>query len=212
MSKPKVAFFMSHYKRPEYVAMTLKSLEESQEYDNVHFYIVEDENPNLGLRQRIINFFDEVRGKGYDYLIKMDGDCIVPKNYINDMVAKMQSTDADMLSPNVMPSNAAMNFGKDDLDGKGYRPSEIIGGLWCMKASLIEDMYFESHPTNGLVGAISVLKQICVEKEPRIGWVTEIVVEDVGHWGGKHPLHLKTKEHELYSKEVGRAIAWTHLK
>lgn len=209
MQKPKVAFFMSHYKRPEYVAMTLKSLEESQEYDNVHFYIVEDENPNLGLRQRIINFFDEVRGQGYDYLIKMDGDCIVPKNYINDMVAKMQSTDADMLSPNVVPSNAAMNFGKDDLDGKGYRPSEIIGGLWCMKASLIEDMYFESHPTNGLTGAISVLKQICVEKEPKIGWVTEIVVEDVGHWGGKHLLHIKSKEHEMYSKEVGRQVAWS---
>lgn len=199
---------MSHYKRPEYVAMTLKSLEESQEYENVHFYIVEDNNPNLGLRQRIINFFDEVRGQGYDYLIKMDGDCIVPKNYINDMVAKMQSTDADMLSPNVVPSNAAMNFGKDDLDGKGYRPSEIIGGLWCMKASLIEDMYFESHPTNGLVGAISVLKQICVEKEPKIGWVTEIVVEDVGYWRGTHSKHIKSIEHETYSRQVGRQISW----
>lgn len=209
MLSPKVAFFMSYYKRPEYVVMTLKSLEESQQYENVHFYIVEDNNPNLGLRQRIINFFDEVRGKGYDYLIKMDGDCIVPKNYINDMVSKMKSTDADMLSPNVVPSNAAMNFGKDDLDGKGYRPSEIIGGLWCMKASLIEDMYFESHPTNGLTGAISILKQICVEKEPRIGWLPDIVVEDVGHWGGKHQLHIKSKDHELYSKEVGRQIAWT---
>lgn len=209
MSKPKVAFFISHYKRPEYVAMTLKSLEESQEYENVHFYIVEDDNPNLGLRQRIINFFDEVRGQGYDYLIKMDGDCLVPNNYINDMVAKMQSTDADMLSPNVMPSNAAMNFGKDDLDNKGYRPSDIIGGLWCMKASLIEDMYFESHPTNGLTGAISLLKQICVEKEPKIGWVTEIVVEDVGHWSGRHEKHIKTKDHEMYSKEVGRQVAWS---
>lgn len=209
MSKPKVAFFMSWYKRPEYVDMTLKSLKESQEYDNVHFYIVEDDNPNLGLRQRIINFFDEVRGKGYDYLIKMDGDCIVPNNYINDMVAKMQSSGADMLSPNVMPSNAAMNFGKEDLEGLGYRPSDIIGGLWCMKASLIEDMYFESHPTNGLTGSISLLKQICVEKEPKIGWVTEIVVEDVGHWSGRHALHIKTKEHEMYSKEVGRQVAWS---
>lgn len=200
---------MSSYKRPEYADLCLKSIENSQEYDNVHFYIVDDNNPNIGLRQRIINFFEEVRDKEYDFLIKMDSDCIVPKNYVNDMVSKMLSTNADILSPNVIPSNAAFSFGKDDLDNKGYRPSDIVGGLWCMKADLIKDMYFESHPTNGLMGAISILKQICVEKEPKIGWVPDIVVEDIGHWSGKHELHIKSKEHELYSKEVGRQIAWS---
>lgn len=209
MSNPKIAFFLSFYKRPEYIDLCLKSIEESQEYENVHFYIVNDNNPNLGLRQRIINFFDEVKGQGYDFLIKMDADCLVPKNYVNDMVSKMLSTQADILSPNVVPSNAAFTHGKDDIDNKGYRPSEIVGGLWCLKASLIEGMYFESHPTNGLTGAISILKQICVEKDPKIGWLPDVIVEDVGHWMGKHPLHIKSKAHEMYSKEVGRQISWS---
>lgn len=200
---------MSSYKRPEYADICLKSIEDSQAYENVHFYIVDDNNPNIGLRRRIINFLNEIKGQGYDFLIKMDSDCIVPKNYVNDMVSKMLSTGADILSPNVVPSNAAFSFGKDDLDNLGYRPSEIVGGLWCMKSSLVEDMFFENHSTNGLTGAISILKQICVEKEPKIGWVPDIIVEDIGHWSGKHTLHIKSKEHEMYSKEVGRQVAWS---
>lgn len=206
--QPKIAFFMSSYKREEYLEMCIDSINNSQEYNNVHFYFVRDDNPNLGLRQRIINFFDEVKGQKYDFLIKMDSDCLVPKNYVNDIIKVMQNSDADILSPNVIPSNAAFVYGREDIDKKGYRPAEIVGGLWVMKASLIEDMYFESHPTNGLTGAISILKQICVEKEPKIGWVADVVVEDVGYWRGSHPKHIKSKEHEIYSKEVGRQIGW----
>lgn len=208
-SQPKIALFMSHYKRPEYTAIAVEALKNAQEYVNTDVFIVEDANPNLGLRQRIIDFFATVCGQGYDILAKMDNDCLVPKNWLNDIVKVMQNSDADILSPNVVPSNAAFTYGRDDTEKKGYRPAEIVGGLWVMKASLIEDMYFESHNTNGLIGAISILKQICVEKEPKIGWVPDVTVEDVGHWTGKHKLHLKTKEHELYSKEVGRQLAWS---
>lgn len=207
--QPKIALFMSHYKRPEYTEMAIAALKDAQEYHNTDVFIVEDDNPNLGLRTRIIDFFDTVREGKYDVIAKMDNDCLVPKNWLNDIIKVMQNSDADILSPNVMPSNAAFTYGKDDIENKGYRPAEIVGGLWVMKASLIEDMYFERHPTNGLMGAISILKQICVEKEPKIGWVADVIVEDVGHWTGKHKLHIKTKEHELYSKEVGRQLAWS---
>lgn len=200
---------MSHYKRPEYTEMAIEALKNAQEYPNTDVYIVEDDNPNLGLRTRIIDFFDTVNKEGYDIIAKMDNDCIVPKNWLNRIVEVMQNSDADILSPNVVPSNAAFTYGRDDIDGKGYRPAEIVGGLWVMKASLIKDMYFERHPTNGLMGAISILKQICVEKDPKIGWVAEVAVEDAGHWTGKSVHHIKSKEHEMYSKSVGRQIAWS---
>lgn len=200
---------MSHYKRPEYTQLCMNAMKESQEYENTDFYIIEDDNPNLGLRERIIDFFDAVKDKKYDVLAKMDNDCIVPKNWLTDMVNKLMYSDADILSPNVIPSNAAFQYGREDTENKGYRPAEIVGGLWVMRAHLINDMYFERHPTQGLIGAISILKQIATEKDPKIGWVTEVVVEDVGHWSGKHKLHIKTKEHEMYSKEVGRQLAWS---
>lgn len=200
---------MSTYKRNEYLELCVKSIQESQEYHNVDFYMVEDDNPNTGLRNRIIDFFEEIKDKDYDILMKMDSDCIVPKNYVDNMVIALSHSDADILSPNVMPSNAAFTYGREDVDKKGYRPAEIVGGLWVMKASLIKDMYFERHPTQGLTGAISILKQIVTEKEPKIGWIPDIIVEDIGHWSGKHQLHIKSKDHELYSKEVGRQIAWS---
>lgn len=206
--RPKIALFMSYYKRPEYTELAIKALKEAQEYVNTDIYLVDDNEPNLGLRDRIISFFDTVRPMDYDILAKMDNDCIVPKNWLNDIIKVMQNSDADILSPNVIPSNAAFTYGKEDTDNKGYRPAEIVGGLWVMKAHLINNIFFERHQTNGLTGAISILKQICVEKEPVIGWVPDVIVEDIGHWSGKHKLHIKSKEHEQYSKEVGRQIAW----
>lgn len=207
MSLPKTCVFMSHYQRPEYTQMAIKALQEAQEYDEL--VIVDDNEENVGLRNRIIDFFDYVKTRDFDVIAKMDNDCIVPKNWLNDMLKVMVNSDADILSPNVVPSNAAFTYGRDDKDGKGYRPAEIVGGLWVMKTSLIKDMYFERHPTEGLTGAISILKQIVTEKEPKVGWVADVTVEDVGHWSGKHKLHLKSKEHEMYSKSVGRQIAWS---
>lgn len=204
-----VAIFMSHYQRPEYTKHCIDALNQAQEYPHADFYIVEDINPNTGLRNRIIDFFDSIKGRQYDFIAKMDNDCLVPKNWMNDMLAVFARSDADILSPNVMPSNAAFTYGKADTEHKGYRPSEIVGGLWFMKYSLIKDMYFERHELNGLTGAVPLLRQIVTEKEPKIGWVAEVVVQDMGHWSGQHKLCIKTKDYERYSKEVGRAIAWT---
>lgn len=205
----KIAVFLPHYKRPEYTKLCLDALYSAQEYPNTEIIVVEDDNPNLGLRERIIDFFDYVKSNDFDIIAKMDNDCIVPKNWLNDMVKVMYNSDADILSPNVEPSNAAFSYGKEDTMKKGYRPAEIVGGLWVMKASLIKDMYFERVGTEGLTGAISILKQIVTEKEPIVGWVADVVVQDVGHWSGRHGLHIKSKEHEIYSKTVGRQIAWT---
>ncbi len=209
MSLPKVAIFMSYYQRPEYTEKCIQAINESQTYENVDFYIVEDANPNTGLRNRILDFFDSIKDKDYDIICKMDNDCLVPKNWLNDILEVFSKSDADILSPNVMPSNAAYMYGKPDKDNKGYMPAEIVGGLWCMKYSLIKDMVFERHELNGLTGAIPLLRQIVTEKEPNIGWVPNVVVEDMGHWSGQHELCIKSKEHFEYSKEVGRAVAWS---
>lgn len=205
----KIAVFMSHYQRNDYTAKCIQALNEAQDYPNVDFYIVEDNNPNTGLRNRIIDFFESIKDKDYDIIAKMDNDCLVPKNWLNDILDVFEKSDADILSPNVFPSNAAFNYGRDDKEGKGYRPAEIVGGLWCMKYSLVKDMYFERHELNGLTGAVPLLAQIVTEKEPKIGWIPNVVVEDVGHWSGTHELHVKSREHYDYSKEVGRSVAWS---
>lgn len=205
----KIAVFMSWYKRPEYTERCIKALNEAQEYSNTDFYIVEDDNPNTGLRNRIIDFFESIKGKGYDIIAKVDNDCLMPKNWLNDILDVFEKSDADILSPNVFPSNAAFNYGRDDKEGKGYRPAEIVGGLWCFRYSLIKDMYFERHDLNGLMGAVPLLRQIVMENDAKVGWVPNVVVEDVGHWSGTHELHVKSKEHYDYSKEVGRSIAWS---
>jgi GT2 family glycosyltransferase len=208
-NKPHVAVFMSHFRRPEYTAKCIKAINEAQEYPNVDFYIVEDDNPNTGLRNRIIDFFESIKGKGYDFISKMDNDCLVPKNWLNDILDVFEKSDADILSPNVTPSNAAFTYGREDREGKGYRPAEIVGGLWTMKYSLVENMYFERHELHGLTGAVPLLRQIVTEHEPKIGWLANVTVQDVGHWSGMHPEHIKSKEHEVYSREVGREIAWS---
>lgn len=205
----KIAVFMSHYRRPDYTEKCIKALNEAQEYPNTDFYIVDDENPNTGLRNRIIDFFDSIKDKDYDIIAKIDNDCLVPANWLSKILDVFELSDADILSPNVLPSNAAFTYGHTDKDNKGYRPAEIVGGLWCMKYSLIKDMYFERHETNGLTGAVSILRQIVTEKEPNIGWVPNVIVEDMGHWSGQHELCIKSKEHFDYSKEVGRAVAWS---
>ena len=203
---PRVAVFVPHYRRKEYTDICLDALRKAQEYPNVDFYVVEDE-PNIGLRNRIIEFFNNVKDKEYDYFAKIDNDCAVPANWLNDMLEVFRNSDADILSPNVMPSNAAFTYGKR-VEGLPYMPAEVVGGLWMMKASLIKDMYFEQHDTTGLIGAISVLKQICTENEVKVGWVPSVVVEDIGHWSGTHPEHIKSQDHFDYSKEVGREVAW----
>jgi hypothetical protein len=209
MSKLKVAIFCSWYKRPEYTERCINAINEAQEYDNVDFYIVEDSNPNTGLRNRILDFFDSIKDKDYDILVKIDNDCLFPKNWLNDILTVFEKSDVDILSPNVMPSNAAFTYGKPDKDNKGYMPAEIVGGLWCMKHSLVKDMVFERHELVGLMGATTILRQIVTEKEPKIGWLPNVTVQDMGHWSGMSEHHIKSKEHLEYSKEVGRAVAWS---
>lgn len=230
LTTPRVAVIVPCYKRPEYTRKCIEALRNSQEYDNVKFYLFDDgsedgtlaildewksddvqvvlNHENIGLRNTIIRFFEMIKDEKFDYIAKMDNDCAVPKNWLNDILKVFSATDLDVVSPNVMPSNAALTYGKF-VDGLSYMPTEVVGGLWAMKASLIKNMYFEKHPTNGLIGAISILKQICTENEVKIGWLPNIIVDDIGHWSGEHKDHIKSVEHEIYSKKVGRNIAWS---
>ncbi len=205
----KVAVFMSWYKRPEYTKKCIDAINEAQEYPNVDFYVVEDDNPNTGLRNRMLDFFESIKDKDYEIICKIDNDCVYPKKWLNDILKVFENSDADILSPNVMPSNAAFTYGKPDKENKGYMPADIVGGLWCMRYSLIKDMIFERHDLHGLTGAVPLLRQIVTEKEPKVGWLPNVIVEDIGHWSGQHKDCIKSKEHFDYSREVGRSVAWS---
>lgn len=221
------AVLISAYKRPEYTEKCIKALESSQSYRDVIFYLVDDGSRDgtyeifknstlpkilkkhsepLGLRNSIIEFFDYVNEEKPQFILKLDNDCVVPDNYVSNMVHALETLPVDILSPNVIPSNAAFKYGKESE--LGYRTSKSVGGLWVMRSKLVEDISFMTHRTDGIRGAFHLLNQIIVEKEPRIGWLPTVTVEDIGHWSGEHPEHIKSDEHEAYSVEVGRRIAW----
>lgn len=160
------------------------------------------------LRKAILAFFGWVRQRpDIDIIAKMDNDCLVPKNWLSDIVDVFYLHEVDILSPNVRPSNAAYVHG-DYVDGLNYRPSKIVGGLWVMHRSMIEGIEFVDYEVDGIRGGFPLLKQIVFEKEAKVGWVPHVTVEDMGHWSGEHPEHIKSKEHETYSKSVGRDIVW----
>lgn len=199
----KVAILFPNYKRPEYGERCLKALEEAQEY-NGSIFVHPGDN---GLRAAILDFFKFVKSGDFDIIAKMDNDCEVPKNWLNNILDVFDTQDVDILSPDVFPSKAAHKHGLK-VHGLPYMPSDIVGGLWVMKAELIKDMRFSEYDVRGIQGAIPVLKQIIYEKEPKIGWVPSVVVQDIGHWSGAHPDHIKSQEHLEYSLEIGREVAW----
>lgn len=225
----KIAVFLSAFKRPEYTARCIKALEKAQEYQNTEFYLIDDgscdetaqilgnasldstiiiSRENHGLRSNILSFFDWALQEKFDLIAKVDNDCEVPTNWLNDAVKVFETTDVDILSPNVEPSNAAFVHGTH-IEGLAYRPSKIVGGLWIMRTRMIEGVQFERMNSRGIKGAFSLLYQIIVEKEPRIGWLPDVTVQDIGHWSGKHSGHIKSEAHEAYSAFVGRPVAWS---
>jgi glycosyltransferase involved in cell wall biosynthesis len=231
---PRIAVLVPCFKRPEYTQACLTQLERAQFYGkDVFFFLVDDgsndetadilgrfniENTfyifrkeNLGLRDTIIDFIDFIRGPHgpFDFIAKMDNDCMVPANWMDDILKVFDKCpEVDILSPNVHPSNAAFVYGKK-VEGLPYMPAKLVGGLWFMRTKVLENIEFNKYDTDGLTGAISILNQISTESEAKIGWLPDIIVEDVGHWSGTHPNHIKSKDHEKYSKEVGRDISWS---
>jgi len=220
----KVEVLLPAYRRPEYTTLCIKALEEAQTYDNVLFHLWDDGsadgteeilrqsslnkrvvvNPeNMGLRNVLINFIEMASA---DYICVVGNDWLMPKNWLNDMLYVMENSDADILSPNVLPSNAAFKYGRDE--GKLYRPSEIVGGLWFMKRSMVDGMDFTRYRINGIKGAFEILNQIILDKDPKIGWVPNVTVEDIGHWSGTHEKHIKSDAHREYSANIGRRVSW----
>lgn len=234
MPKPredlKIAILCPAYRRPEYTQKCIEALEKAQEYKNIDFYLLDDgseddttgilkqsklpnamrvvHTKNIGLRNSLITFIEWVKDNNFDMMGVIGNDCLVPKNWLNDMLDVFEKTNVEILSPNVFPSNAAFVHGQEDTLNLGYRPSKIVGGLWFMPVELVKDIEFEKHEVKGIMGAFNILQQIVIEKEPRVGWASDIVVQDMGHWSGRHPLHIKSKEHSDYYQEVGRGIAW----
>lgn len=216
------------YKRPEYTEKCIKALQDAQSYEGVTFILIDDgsqdgtagilqestlpkqviiNTKNRGLRNTLIDFFP--LAKSYKYMVKMDNDCLVPKDWLKDIKRFLDSGWVDVVSPNVFPSDAAFVHGSsEEPEQPGVRPSKIVGGLWAMRTDLLDDINFESYGTDGVRGAWALLNQILVEKEPRVGWLPEVTVQDVGHFSGAHPEHIASEEHAEYSAEVGRRIAW----
>ena len=224
----RTAILVPCYKRPEYTEKCIRALENAQEYKDDFFFLVDDgSNDNtadilvsaklpksvitsknsVGLRRVILDFFNRVIDKDFDYISKVDNDCIVPKTWLDDILGVFSFGGVDILSPNVNPSQAAHTYGKKQ-DGLPYLPSKTIGGLWTMRKYLIENVQFENHDISGIRGAFQILNQIIVEKEPVVGWLDKVTFEDIGHWSGTHPQHIPSEEHRQYSVEVGRRIAW----
>lgn len=236
MLQYKTAVIIPAYKRPEYTEECLKSIFEAQTYDDAIFYFIDDggnkevfekyRRPQdkisyhqwpIGLRNSIIEFFkwvkEEREKEGYDFtfISKVDNDCLVPKNWLNDLIHILETTKAEIISPNVSETQAATKYGREDTYGLGYRPSSFVGGLWTMRRTLIDSLFFEEADTTGIRGAFSLLHQIVRmnDPHPRIGWTDKVTFEDLGHWGGTHPKHIKSQDHLEYSSEVGRPIGWT---
>jgi len=224
----KVEVLIPCWKRPEYTAQCIKALEEAQTYDNALFHLWDDcscdgtdrilqasslnkrvvvNEENRGLRNILINFL-ELTSPQTEFITVVGNDCLMPKNWMNDILAVFAKSDADILSPDVNPSHAALKLGRPD-EGQGYMPSDYVGGLWFMKRKMIDGMSFEQYKNlRGINGAFEVLRQIILEKEPKIGWVPSVVVEDIGHWSGAHDKNIKSEEHRDYYAQVGRRISW----
>jgi len=198
----KVSVLVPCYKRSEYTNKCIKALNHGK--GEVEYEIFQH-NGESGLRQAIIEFIDNHRD--YDFLAKMDNDCVVPIGWMDQIIDIFDKSDVDILSPNVFPSDAANVYGKK-VPGLIYMPASFVGGLWIMKGELIRDMEFVNYDVNGIRGAIALLRQIKNEKNPIIGWTKEVLIQDIGHWSGNHPDHIKSEEHQNYSFEVGREIAW----
>lgn len=223
---------MPCYKRPEYTAQCINALEVAQNYSvNTCFFLWDDgshDNTGLihhhakipaylyknrhsfGLRNVIIDFFEELNTVMPDVEIigKLDNDCLVPKDWLTNLLTVFEQTDVDILSPNVEPSNAAFAIGRADPANPWYRPAPFVGGLWFMRKKMLDGIQIEEHDLVGIKGAFNILKQIILEKEPKVGWVPQVTVQDIGHWSGQHPEHIKTSEHEMYYQEVGRNVSW----
>lgn len=224
----KVEVLVPCYHRPEYTAQCIKALEDAQEYPDTLFHLWDDgsedgtyemfqsaclpkrivrNETNMGLRNILINFL-EIASRGTQFISVVGNDCLMPKNWMNDILAVFENSDADILSPDVSPSHAALKLGRPD-DGRGYMPSDYVGGLWFMKRKMIENMSFERYQNlKGINGAFEILKQIIMDKEPKIGWVPSVIVEDIGHWSGAHEKHIKSEEHRDYYARVNRRISW----
>lgn len=226
----KVEILVPCYLRKEYTAQCIKALEGAQTYDNTLFHLWDDGsadgteeilrqsslnkrvviNPeNRGLRNVLINFI-ELSSSQTEFICVVGNDCLMPKNWMNDILAVFdKNPEVDILSPDVFPSHAALRMGEPDTEGKGYMASSHVGGLWFMRRKLVEGMSFERYKASlGIRGAFEVLNQIIMDKEPVIGWVPSVVVQDIGHWSGTHEKCIKSEEHRDYYANIGRRISW----
>ena len=225
----KVECLVPCYKRPEYTHQCIKALEEST-YNNALFHLWDDGSndgtkeilrqsslnkrvvmnfENRGLRNVLINFI-ELTQRTTEFICVVGNDCLMPKNWMNDILAVFEKNpEVDILSPDVFPSHAALRMGEPDTEGKGYMRSSHVGGLWFMRRKLVDGMSFERYDASlGIRGAFEILNQIILEKEPKIGWVPSVVVQDIGHWSGSHPLAIKTDEYKQYYAEIGRRVSF----
>lgn len=225
----RIAVLIPCHRRPEYTKKCLDSIEQAQGYENCVFYLVDDgsddqtedilvsakipsvitiRKPSIGLRATIIDFFDFVKSERFDFISKIDNDCTVPQNWLDDLVSIIKTGEVDIISPNVTPSNAAYVYGSPTEPSCPFMPSGTVGGLWTMRADMISEIFFENLPLYGIKGAIQLLNQIIVENNARVAWAKNVTVQDIGHWSGRHPDHIKSKDHFDYSNEVGRTVTW----
>lgn len=226
----KIAVLIPCFCRHEYTAMCLESAKRAQEYNNTTFYLVDDgssdgityelisnidlpkvmvkHEENLGLRATILEYFKWARENKIDIIGIIGNDSLLYHGWLDKIISTITTTDLDIVSPNYLPSNPAFTQGKEDVHRKGYREAVNIVGLWFMDRRLTDNIQFDDLDVFGIRGSISIMNQIKIEKDPKIGWIPDALLEDAGHWSGESKYHIKSKEHEEYSKYVGRSINW----
>jgi hypothetical protein len=172
--------------------------------------IVLRHDKNAGLRNTLIEAFGVLmRGTSSDYIIKIDNDCLPPKEWIRSLVWLMENNDIDIIAPDVYPSHPADRYkSKDAKESDSLFPSSVIGGNWIMKRDLLKNIKMDFNEERTLTGAWQLMQRIIQESRAKTAWTKDVTLQDMGHWSGKHPNHLKSKEHFNYSVEVGRVVSW----
>jgi len=227
----KVEVLVPCYKRVEYTRRYLPPLIENTRYPDVHFRLVDDGSQdgtaeflqslaeqhdnvkadafqvNFGLRWRILEFWDS---SDAPILAKMDNDCEVPEGWLTKLVETLEACpELGIVSPvihtvwidgdTLMAPQGKIGFNR----GRKYWEALTIGGLWCMKRSVLESPSdFVKGKDDGITGAHELIKAL-QSQGVVMGWLPEVVVQHVGYHKGTHGDYIDSPEHREYNRRRG---------
>jgi len=224
-----IQIFLSCYKRPEYTKLVLSNLHDNTTRDS-QFYLVNDgsndrtgdllldfknkrpntivknETKNIGLRLRLLEFFEEATA---DYLVKIDNDCLFKKNWLINLVEIIQKSGLCVLSPNERTRNPADRLGLYDKETGCFliKPkAKAVGGIWMLDRKILQKVTFgTSHLPRGILGAWQLMIDIRKQCDCKIGWTKDVVFEHIGARKANYGQSIENEEYKKYIEEIGRS-------